>query len=63
MELVTLKFTRQQVDDVHANPVAAKIVFNGVDYVYSSATAYAGRAVESTLEFVILEVHGLGWNV
>lgn len=27
------------------------------------ATAYAGRAVECPLEVVVLEVHGLGWNV
>lgn len=62
MELVTLKFTRQKVDYVHSNPVAAKIVFNAVDYVCSSATAYAGRAAECPLEVVVLEVHGLDWN-
>ena len=63
VELVTVKFTLQKVDYVHLNPVAAKIVYNAIDYVYSSATAYAGRAVECPLEVVVLEVHGLDWNV
>ena len=34
-----------------------------LDSQYSSATAYAGRAVECPLEVVVLEVHGLEWNV
>ncbi len=62
VELVTMKFTRQKIDYVHANPVAARIVFNAADYVYSSATAYVGRAAEYQLEIVPLEVHGVGWN-
>ena len=62
VELVTLAFTRQKLDYIHQNPVAAKIVFNAADYVNSSATAYVLRALECPLEVVLLEVYGLGWN-
>lgn len=60
VELVTQKFIRQKLDYIHMNPVRAKIVFNPIDYVYSSATAYAGRALECPLDVEILEVQGLG---
>ena len=55
VELVTLKFTRQKLDYIHLNPVRAKIVFNPIDYVHSSATAYAGRAAECPLEVDLLD--------
>jgi REP element-mobilizing transposase RayT len=60
LELITEKFVRQKLDYIHLNPVRAGIVFQPIDYVYSSATAYAGRAVECPLEVVLLEVNNLG---
>jgi putative transposase len=43
IECFSPDFTRQKMDYLHNNPVAAGIVFNPEDYVYSSAGDYAGR--------------------
>jgi hypothetical protein len=50
VKLVTQKFTLQKLEYIHLNPVQAKIVFNPIDYVFSSATAYAGREMKCPLE-------------
>lgn len=55
VELITLKFVKQKLDYVHNNPVETGIVYSPYDYVYSSATAYAGRAVECPLSIELLE--------
>lgn len=55
VELITLKFVKQKLDYIHNNPVETGIVFTPYDYVYSSATAYAGRAVECPLAIELLE--------
>ena len=62
VELVTPQFTKQKLDYIHMNPVVAGIVFSPVEYVYSSATAYFGRAAECPLEIVILEIDGPGFG-
>jgi len=60
IELITGKFIRQKLDYIHLNPVKAGIVFQPIDYVCSSATAYAGRAMECPLEIMLLEIDRLG---
>ena len=42
MECYSYEFTKQKLDYIHNNPVAAGIVGNVEDYVYSSAGDYAG---------------------
>jgi putative transposase len=37
------EFTDQKVNYIHQNPVTAGIVYRAEDYVWSSATAYAGE--------------------
>ncbi len=56
VELITLKFIRQKLDYIHMNPVRARIVFNPVDYVHSSASAYAGQVIKCPLELKLLEL-------
>ena len=60
LELITEKFVRQKLDYIHLNPVRTGIVFQPVDYVYSSSTAYAGRAVECSLDIALLEIDNFG---
>ena len=43
IECFSYDFTKQKLNYIHNNPVAAGIVFNPEDYLYSSATDYAGR--------------------
>ncbi|MEO1258903.1 MAG: transposase [Bacteroidota bacterium] len=56
VELITIKFIQQKLEYIHLNPVRARIVFNPIDYMHSSATAYAGRAVECPLNVELLEL-------
>ncbi len=56
VELLTVKFIVQKLNYVHNNPVHEGIVFWPVDYVFCSATAYAGREAECPLEVDLLEV-------
>ena len=42
MECSSYEFTKQKLDYIHNNPVAAGIVSNAEDYIYSSAGDYAG---------------------
>ena len=56
VEIVTMKFVKQKLNYVHNNPVESGIVFSPQDYVYSSASAYAGRAAECPLEIELLDV-------
>jgi REP element-mobilizing transposase RayT len=42
-ECYSYEFTKQKLDYLHNNPVAAGIVDNAEDYTYSSAHNYAGR--------------------
>ena len=56
VEITTLKFVKQKLDYVHNTPVSEGMVFAHYDYVYSSATAYAGRAAECPLEIELLEI-------
>lgn len=42
IELSSEAFTQQKVDYIHLNPVRAGIVYKPEDYVYSSASNYAG---------------------
>ncbi len=56
VELVSLKFVKQKLDYLHNNPVEAGIVFTPAEYVYSSASAYAGRAAECPLRIELLEI-------
>ena len=43
IECFSFDFTKQKLDYIHNNPVAAGIVFNPEYYLYSSATDYTGR--------------------
>ena len=56
VELITLKFVKQKLDYVHSNPVETGIVYSPYDYVYSSASAYAGRFAECPLPVELLEM-------
>ena len=56
VELITLKFVKQKLDYVHSNPVETGIVYSPYDYVYSSASAYAGRSAECPLPVELLEM-------
>jgi REP element-mobilizing transposase RayT len=42
VELFAPDFTRQKIDYIHQNPVRAGLVYRPEDYVYSSASNYAG---------------------
>ena len=42
IELITRAFTQQKIDYIHDNPVAAGLVYRAEDYIYSSASNYAG---------------------
>lgn len=43
IELWSNKVIKQKIDYVHNNPVEAGLVYNPEDYVYSSASDYAGK--------------------
>lgn len=43
IELWSNKVIKQKIDYVHNNPVEAGLVYKAEDYVYSSATDYAGQ--------------------
>ena len=51
-EIFTPAFMKQKMDYVHQNPVRAGIVHRQEDYVYSSASNYAG--LESVIEIDLL---------
>lgn len=42
VELSSAAFTQQKIDYIHQNPVSAGLVYRAEDYVYSSASNYAG---------------------
>ncbi len=42
VELISPAFTQQKIDYIHQNPVRAGLVYRAEDYVYSSASNYAG---------------------
>ena len=42
VELSSAAFTQQKIDYIHLNPVRAGLVYRAEDYVYSSASNYAG---------------------
>jgi putative transposase len=42
IELSSATFTQQKIDYIHQNPVKAGLVYRAEDYVYSSASNYAG---------------------
>jgi len=42
IELSSAAFTQQKIDYIHDNPVKAGLVYRAEDYVYSSASNYAG---------------------
>ncbi|MFN6943959.1 MAG: hypothetical protein ACK4ND_03360 [Cytophagaceae bacterium] len=46
-------FAREELNYIHENPVRAGIVYRAEDYVYSSASAYAG--MESVLEIDFID--------
>ncbi|WP_394973705.1 REP-associated tyrosine transposase [uncultured Croceitalea sp.] len=43
IELWSNKVIKEKIDYIHKNPVAAGLVYNAEDYVYSSAKDYAGE--------------------
>lgn len=47
------KFTLQKLNYIHQNPVKARLVYNPEDYVWSSASNYAGKSgqIDVTLLF------------
>ncbi len=42
IELSSPSFTQQKIDYIHLNPVRAGLVYKPEDYIYSSASNYAG---------------------
>jgi len=42
IELISREFIRQRIDYIHQNPVVAGLVYRAEDYIYSSASNYAG---------------------
>ena len=42
IELSSPAFTQQKIDYIHQNPVRAGLVYRAEDYIYSSASNYAG---------------------
>ncbi len=52
-ELNTAKFTEQKLNYIHRNPVVAEIVAKEEDYLYSSASNYAGE--KGLLDVVLLK--------
>lgn len=52
VELESNNFTQQKLDYIHQNPVKAGIVYRAEDYVYSSASNYAGIDAIIDVEFI-----------
>ena len=52
--LYSKKFARQKINYIHQNPVKAGIVFRAEDYIYSSASNYAGLG--GVMEVDVLDV-------
>jgi putative transposase len=42
IELTSPAFIQQKIDYIHQNPVAAGLIYRAEDYIYSSASNYAG---------------------
>ena len=42
VQLISRTFMQQRIDYIHQNPVAAGLVYRAEDYIYSSASNYAG---------------------
>ena len=42
IELISREFMQQRIDYIHQNPVMAGLVYRAEDYIYSSASNYAG---------------------
>ncbi len=57
MHVYSEKFTKQKVNYIHQNPVRAGIVNNPEDYIYSSASNYAGET--GILNVIVLS---FGWE-
>ncbi len=53
--LVTPNFFWQKLEYIHYNPVKAGLVFNPEDYVYSSATSYAGMEWDAMIEVIVVD--------
>jgi REP element-mobilizing transposase RayT len=51
-ELITKSFTDQKLNYIHNNPVEAGYVFKSEDWIYSSASNYAG--MESIMEIDLI---------
>ncbi len=51
-EIISADFLQQKLDYIHNNPVKAMIVRNPHEYIYSSASNYAG--MESLLDVIVL---------
>ncbi|MCD8042583.1 MAG: transposase [Tannerellaceae bacterium] len=58
-EIYSLKFIRQKLDYIHANPVRAGIVEHPEDFLYSSARNYAGLPAVLNIELLYLNAR---WN-
>lgn len=52
IELSTNKMITQKLNYIHQNPVKAQICYNPEDYIYSSASAYAGMESIINLSFL-----------
>jgi hypothetical protein len=52
VELFSKEFTQQKLDYIHQNTVRAGIVDNAEDYIYSSATNYAGLRGRIEINFL-----------
>ncbi len=53
IELWSNKVIDQKIDYIHQNPVEEGIVFRAEDYLYSSATDYAGE--HGLLEVIVIK--------
>ena len=58
IELWSNKVIQQKIDYVHNNPVEEGLVYKPEDYVYSSATDYAGQKglVDDVIVFRMFDV-------
>lgn len=53
--LYSRKFIVQRIHYIHQNPVKAKLVYQAEDYVWSSASVYAGYDLENHLDIEVLD--------
>ena len=51
-EIFSQDFFYQKLQYIHDNPVRAGIVFEGIDYIYSSATNYANKKSVFNVDFL-----------